>query len=762
MDNPSASLLSFGRLAGPNAAISNTKIFFEEIQVHNVEQFIGKVKAKLPITGNNIQRAGACVLQDLIVNKIEGVESSMMRGERVDLLQQAKIITGDNSLTQENYKERIDDRLSYFQSSTQEFISNFCDLTFPEDGTFRNESAEKKKSQSYTVYLRTLFKTTIETTGNKIRTLLEGKKAAAQCNTIIGAFKPQKCYLCGCQMSSGHSVECEHILPIVPALSHLWLDRGDGSADLRKSLSIEYAWSHECCNQLKLNKNFIKYNTDRYIIDEEVISEYYNLFNEAIQGKHHNCDQIKDFPCVVPGETGLLHFRLTEILKQINSNLTLVSQADLTSNPESIKYFYVLICQFRLISAFSDMDFINKVLLGWEPSSELSEAEKELKTKILELSSIINSINIEIDKNQKERVKNFKDNTDEHRRLFLTNLVIYEEFLGEENPAKKAKTTLPGANQPAAPLDFEDLYLDIAQKYPFINPSVAASSAAASSVAAPSVAASSVAASSAAASSAERRSARNIEFQQNPPKKGTEMIAKLKQNIDNIITNKEKEKEDEGKAFVKKTFELELEKRRLLEELDKKEVELRDKKREKYQLRIKRIADLNTGAAAEEAQPDVEPGAAGPSGVGGGKRNLETDDLNNKAEESESRYRLEVIIDLLSNPKYFPNEKEINESVITYIKNSNVVKETKRIPMMTGIDKMKGLPMMTGINTMMTLPTIASAAGGNMKTKNKRERRKTKNKRKKYKTKNNKKKYKKFNTKKNKINKKKTQKNKKK
>tara|TARA_B100001093_G_C26742729_1_gene977430 strand:- start:510 stop:1232 length:723 start_codon:yes stop_codon:yes gene_type:complete len=240
------------------------------------------------------------------------------------------------------------------------------------------------------------------------------------------------------------------------------------------------------------------------------------------------------------------------------------------------------------------------------------------------------------------------------------------------------------------------------------------------------------------------------------------MIAKLKQNIDNIITNKEKEKEDEGKAFVKKTFELELEKRRLLEELDKKEVELRDKKREKYQLRIKRIADLNTGAAAEEAQPDVEPGAAGPSGVGGGKRNLETDDLNNKAEESESRYRLEVIIDLLSNPKYFPNEKEINESVITYIKNSNVVKETKRIPMMTGIDKMKGLPMMTGINTMMTLPTIASAAGGNMKTKNKRERRKTKNKRKKYKTKNNKKKYKKFNTKKNKINKKKTQKNKKK
>ena len=69
------------------------------------------------------------------------------------------------------------------------------------------------------------------------------------------------CYLCGNVIHGGPpTMECEHILPIITALSHIWLVQRPIDANAARALEVEYGWSHECCNQIKSSYDFVKYN----------------------------------------------------------------------------------------------------------------------------------------------------------------------------------------------------------------------------------------------------------------------------------------------------------------------------------------------------------------------------------------------------------------------------------------------------------------------------------------------------------------------
>ena len=95
----------------------------------------------------------------------------------------------------------------------------------------------------------------------KIRKALEPTSAVKQCERALeltsGNVINKTCYLCGCAMLKWQSLECEHILPILPALTHLWIVRGSPNVKRDTGLAMEYAWTHECCNQWKSDAEFI-------------------------------------------------------------------------------------------------------------------------------------------------------------------------------------------------------------------------------------------------------------------------------------------------------------------------------------------------------------------------------------------------------------------------------------------------------------------------------------------------------------------------
>ena len=99
----------------------------------------------------------------------------------------------------------------------------------------------------------------------------EGKKALQENQPAKDlANNPNICYLCGTVMENGvQDMECEHILPILAAASNLYIYNTklkeyladqtlfDAKKTMSQILNLEYAWSHQCCNQLKSDFNFL-------------------------------------------------------------------------------------------------------------------------------------------------------------------------------------------------------------------------------------------------------------------------------------------------------------------------------------------------------------------------------------------------------------------------------------------------------------------------------------------------------------------------
>lgn len=166
------------------------------------------------------------------------------------------------------------------------------------------------------------------------------------------------CYICGKNTKGEnlYTMECEHILPIMSALSHFWLvkkNRIDLPADLTRFLGLEYDWSHACCNRVKSNVDFIIKQTGRptFIPNEPEIAKV--LQQVKVYGKQ-NCTALPD------RESIDIRARVAAIItEKINPLLSVIN--------ENIKSFnsdyglYEVFTKLKLLAALSDEDFISSL-----------------------------------------------------------------------------------------------------------------------------------------------------------------------------------------------------------------------------------------------------------------------------------------------------------------------------------------------------------------------------------------------------------------
>jgi len=119
---------------------------------------------------------------------------------------------------------------------------------------------------------------------------LEPSTPQTQCGNVIPNWRENDlCYICGLPFGRdpGNSPECEHILPVFQASCFLTLYKSNYGRrptedvyrtisdekekhridNLWKEMDMEYAWSHRCCNQLKSDWSFLKYNNEEGVFE---------------------------------------------------------------------------------------------------------------------------------------------------------------------------------------------------------------------------------------------------------------------------------------------------------------------------------------------------------------------------------------------------------------------------------------------------------------------------------------------------------------
>ena len=313
-----------------------------QLKVKTLEDFKGLLRAK-GIEGLPTLQAGAVILQRLIVNKLK-------KDPNIDQYQD----------THEK-KKSIVRRLNYFKSSL--FIKNFLNPI----GT-RETLGDKISDSSYSDFYDTLFN--VRFTGWRDKKIIKASNQT-QCKRALGEeaygnnmnYIQKNCYICGVDIVSPphETAECEHVLPIMSAISHLWLtqERIDRyTPDEVEALKLEYAWAHEFCNQIKSNYEFIQLNyLDRqYEVNINLINAYYTKLYSS--DDKYDCKEIALKEGAPPIEALIQRIRgITDI---INKNIrALDSNLDL----------YHLLVKFKMISAFTDRVFLS-ALIGVDDDGE--------------------------------------------------------------------------------------------------------------------------------------------------------------------------------------------------------------------------------------------------------------------------------------------------------------------------------------------------------------------------------------------------------
>lgn len=118
---------------------------------------------------------------------------------------------------------------------------------------------------------------------NTAREWFERASIQTQCDNVIGQFKKGTiCYMCGLPIYG--PAECEHVLAVFKAAMYLHLYRTDFKPILLKpsdeltpqekriihELKMEYRWAHRCCNQVKSDHDFVKFDGRKFAFDKIV------------------------------------------------------------------------------------------------------------------------------------------------------------------------------------------------------------------------------------------------------------------------------------------------------------------------------------------------------------------------------------------------------------------------------------------------------------------------------------------------------------
>lgn len=281
----------------------------------------------------------------------------------------------------EEDREIIEERLEYFRSDE-------CSVNF----------AKKLVSSNYSKFLNQLFDVTLQTdnTSKRWREKLVKLKNTRQCEIALAQSVDVKtCYLCGYELEDDDKKDCEHILPLISALSHLWLVKGEYdslSKTSKRLIKKEYAWAHDCCNKKKGSKDIIiqKKNGD-YYVSEEIIENLLNNIND-------DCFDIDD----IEDQVEEIRERHESIVNIINKNVR-----------EYGSDYYSLFMKYKVIAAISD-DFFEKIImgddyLGGSPEGHVSSIEKinplDGLVNIIKSEYLTNVILNDIDEYVKETVE---------------------------------------------------------------------------------------------------------------------------------------------------------------------------------------------------------------------------------------------------------------------------------------------------------------------------------------------------------------------
>jgi len=143
--------------------------------------------------------------------------------------------------------------------------------------------------------------------GGSWRNLYEHIGASSQCKVaqqkINEVMSWNVCYICGEDILDKYSNneihdtrECEHILPAFTSLGYKGLIQSSNANNIPDELldyfKYEYANSHRCCNQVKSDDKWIKYNlkTQKYEIDQTTLE---NTLINIHMSKQYDCSNIE-------------------------------------------------------------------------------------------------------------------------------------------------------------------------------------------------------------------------------------------------------------------------------------------------------------------------------------------------------------------------------------------------------------------------------------------------------------------------------------
>jgi hypothetical protein len=273
---------------------------------------------------------------------------------------QQLIIEKLNKLKSKNInKKQLDNRLSYFKSDV--FIKNFTNMIPTRDNV--NKSALET---SYSAFFNDLFNVNYKgwrdeklSKNNQLQCLRALSLAPSTKIVDLQEVGKITCYLCGRKILSSlkginSTMECEHILPVITALSHWWLvkDKNHTSAEIQ-NLAYEYDWSHRCCNQLKSNIDFIVYDASRsgrfeYKVNMEMIKY---VLDKIKNDGTYDCPKIQPKK-IDPKQNENIARRIQPIIDEINANA-------LQFNTHSE---YLLLTKYKVLSALTDDDFLQSII----------------------------------------------------------------------------------------------------------------------------------------------------------------------------------------------------------------------------------------------------------------------------------------------------------------------------------------------------------------------------------------------------------------
>ena len=276
-------------------------------------------------------------------------------------------------------KKLLERRLKYFSSN--KFTEQFCKPL-----AYNDKYREKKLKNNYSNFFKSLFDVTDTP---KIRAELEHIKPQSQCITVLGKSKPKKtglqvdepCYICGrdiIKQPNNESKECEHILPIMTALTHWWLVQ-DTSERPHIALEHEYKWAHRCCNQKKTDYDFIIYDSGRgmFVVNDSVLTD---LLNDILrESNSYDCRAITKNSGTF--DVNREKIRVGQLVTPIIEELNIIND-NLTDNSRNGRDEFMLLCKFKLISALSNTTF-DDIISGSETfnTAKKKQVEKSKKTR---------------------------------------------------------------------------------------------------------------------------------------------------------------------------------------------------------------------------------------------------------------------------------------------------------------------------------------------------------------------------------------------